>query len=150
MIIIHNPQLPLRLLHCNYKKNAKPDASYQHHRHHHHHRLVLQPGVTWSKIRKPQTTNTQEHSLFFQRFLKQSDQTQSGDVGLAEFIHYVREHEKNLRLQFTHLDKNRDGKVDLEEMIEAFKELGIDMDRVEAAKLLKRCGADFLEIVLKI
>lgn len=62
----------------------------------------------------------------------------------------MREHEKNLRLQFTHLDKNRDGKVDLEEMIEAFKELGIDMDRVEAAKLLKRCGADFLEIVLKI
>ncbi|KAL1376660.1 hypothetical protein pipiens_016771, partial [Culex pipiens pipiens] len=76
------------------------------------------------------------------RFLKQSDQTQSGDVGLAEFIHYVREHEKNLRLQFTHLDKNRDGKVDLEEMIEAFKELGIDMDRVEAAKLLKRMDKD--------
>lgn len=62
----------------------------------------------------------------------------------------MREHEKNLRLQFTHLDKNRDGKVDLEEMIEAFKELGIDMDRVEAAKLLKRCGTNFLEIVLKI
>lgn len=84
----------------------------------------------------------EEHSLFFQRFLKQSDQTQSGDVGLAEFIHYVREHEKNLRLQFSHLDKNRDGKVDLEEMIEAFKELGIDMDRHEAAKLLKRMDKD--------
>ncbi|KAL9699613.1 hypothetical protein quinque_003054 [Culex quinquefasciatus] len=79
---------------------------------------------------------------YAERFLKQSDQTQSGDVGLAEFIHYVREHEKNLRLQFTHLDKNRDGKVDLEEMIEAFKELGIDMDRVEAAKLLKRMDKD--------
>lgn len=85
-------------------------------------------------------THRQEygHSLFFQRFLKQSDQTQSGDVGLAEFIHYVREHEKNLRLQFTHLDKNRDGKVDLEELIDAFKDLGIEMDRHEAAKLLKR------------
>ncbi|XP_055538928.1 calcium-binding mitochondrial carrier protein SCaMC-2 isoform X4 [Wyeomyia smithii] len=82
------------------------------------------------------------HSLFFQRFLKQSDQTQSGDVGLAEFIHYVREHEKNLRLQFTHLDKNRDGMVDLEELIDAFKDLGIDMDRHEAAKLLKRMDKD--------
>lgn len=79
---------------------------------------------------------------YAERFLKQSDQTQSGDVGLAEFIHYVREHEKNLRLQFSHLDKNRDGKVDLEEMIEAFKELGIDMDRHEAAKLLKRMDKD--------
>lgn len=78
------------------------------------------------------------HSLFFQRFLKQSDQTQSGDVGLAEFIHYVREHEKNLRLQFTHLDKNKDGKVDLDELILAFKELGVEIDNQEAAKLLKR------------
>ncbi|XP_055611108.1 calcium-binding mitochondrial carrier protein SCaMC-2 isoform X4 [Uranotaenia lowii] len=79
---------------------------------------------------------------YAERFLKQSDQTESGDVGLAEFIHYVREHEKNLRLQFSHLDKNRDGKVDLEEMITAFKELGIDMDRHEAAKLLKRMDKD--------
>lgn len=44
-----------------------------------------------------------------QKFLEHSDKTQSGDVGLAEFVHYVREHEKNLRLQFSHLDKNRDG-----------------------------------------
>lgn len=27
-------------------------------------------------------------------------------------MHYIREHEKNLRLQFSHLDKNRDGKSD--------------------------------------
>ncbi|XP_065086560.1 mitochondrial adenyl nucleotide antiporter SLC25A25 isoform X1 [Ochlerotatus camptorhynchus] len=82
------------------------------------------------------------HSLFFQRFLKQSDQTQSGDVGLAEFIHYVREHEKNLRLQFTHLDRNKDGKVDLDELIMAFKELGVEIDNSEAAKLLKRMDTD--------
>ncbi|XP_040153365.1 calcium-binding mitochondrial carrier protein SCaMC-2-B isoform X2 [Anopheles arabiensis] len=79
---------------------------------------------------------------YAERFLKQSDQNQSGDVGLAEFIHYVREHEKNLRLQFTHLDKNQDGKVDLEELITAFKELGIEMDQHEAAKLLKRMDKD--------
>lgn len=46
-----------------------------------------------------------------QTFLQQSDKTESGDVGLSEFIHYVREHEKNLRLQFSHLDKNRDGEL---------------------------------------
>ncbi|XP_058829911.1 mitochondrial adenyl nucleotide antiporter SLC25A25 isoform X4 [Topomyia yanbarensis] len=79
---------------------------------------------------------------YAERFLKQSDQTQSGDVGLAEFIHYVREHEKNLRLQFSNLDKNRDGMVDLEELIVAFKDLGIEMDRHEAAKLLKRMDKD--------
>ncbi|XP_065086561.1 mitochondrial adenyl nucleotide antiporter SLC25A25 isoform X2 [Ochlerotatus camptorhynchus] len=79
---------------------------------------------------------------YAERFLKQSDQTQSGDVGLAEFIHYVREHEKNLRLQFTHLDRNKDGKVDLDELIMAFKELGVEIDNSEAAKLLKRMDTD--------
>lgn len=46
----------------------------------------------------------------FQKFLARSDQTKSGDINLAEFIQYVSEHEKNLRLQFTDLDKNKDGK----------------------------------------
>lgn len=79
---------------------------------------------------------TYSHPL--QKFLKASDKTNSGDVGLAEFIHYVREHEKNLRLQFSHLDKNRDGKVDLEELISAFKDLGIDINPNEALSLLNR------------
>lgn len=76
--------------------------------------------------------------LFFQKFIQRSDQDQSGDIKLAEFVHYVREHEKNLKLQFSHLDKNRDGKVDLEELISAFKDLGIEMDKNEALKLLHR------------
>lgn len=73
-----------------------------------------------------------------QTFLRQSDRTDSGDVGLAEFVYYVREHEKNLKLQFSHLDKNQDGKVDLEELISAFKDLGIEMDKTEAKRLLLR------------
>ncbi|TMW52839.1 hypothetical protein DOY81_002106, partial [Sarcophaga bullata] len=81
-------------------------------------------------------------SVYAEKFLEHSDQTQSGDVGLAEFVHYVREHEKNLRLQFSHLDKNRDGKVDLEELISAFKDLGIEVDMEEAKVLLTRMDQD--------
>ncbi|XP_025162837.1 calcium-binding mitochondrial carrier protein SCaMC-2 isoform X2 [Harpegnathos saltator] len=76
------------------------------------------------------------------KFLARSDRTKSGDISLAEFIHYVREHEKNLRLQFSHLDKNRDGKIDLEELINSFKELGIEISREEATKLLQRMDQD--------
>lgn len=47
-------------------------------------------------------------------------------------------HEKNLRLQFSNFDKNKDGKVDMGEMIAAFKELGIKMDYTEALKLFNR------------
>lgn len=46
---------------------------------------------------------------YFQKFLERSDQNKSGDISIAEFIHYVKEHEKNLRLQFSDLDKNKDG-----------------------------------------
>ncbi|XP_034137149.1 calcium-binding mitochondrial carrier protein SCaMC-1-B isoform X1 [Drosophila guanche] len=81
-------------------------------------------------------------SVYAEKFMQQSDKNQSGNVGFAEFLHYVREHEKNLCLQFSHLDKNRDGKVDLEELISAFKDLGLEIDVDEARKLLTRMDKD--------
>jgi Ca2+-binding EF-hand superfamily protein len=42
--------------------------------------------------------------------LQKSDTDHSGDIGFSEFIEYVREHEKKLRLQFKQMDKNSDGK----------------------------------------
>ncbi|KAH0817734.1 hypothetical protein GEV33_005059 [Tenebrio molitor] len=75
------------------------------------------------------------------KFLK-SSKSKSGDLSLADFIYYVREHEKNLRLHFSHLDRNKDGKIDLEELIRAFSDLGIPLDRMEAKKLLQRMDQD--------
>ncbi|KAK0180668.1 hypothetical protein PV327_003028 [Microctonus hyperodae] len=83
------------------------------------------------------------HKRYAEKFLAQSDSTKSGDISLAEFLHYVVEHEKKLRLQFSHLDKNNDGKIDLEELISSFnKDLGIKIDRAEATKLLQRMDQD--------
>lgn len=79
---------------------------------------------------------------YAETFLRQSSKTNSGEVCLAEFIHYVREHEKKLQLHFTHLDQDGDGKVNLQDMISAFKELGIEIDASEALKLLKRIDQD--------
>lgn len=47
--------------------------------------------------------------ISFQRFLRNSKATDGDHLSLADFIHYVREHEKNLRLHFSNLDKNKDG-----------------------------------------
>ncbi|XP_061713545.1 calcium-binding mitochondrial carrier protein SCaMC-2 isoform X1 [Cydia pomonella] len=79
---------------------------------------------------------------YAEKFLAKSGGKDAGDITLSEFIHYVREHEKNLRLQFSHLDKNQDGKVDLEELISAFADLGIAVGRNEATNLLKRMDQD--------
>ena len=48
-------------------------------------------------------------TLLPQKFIERSDQNQSGDLTLAEFVHYVIEHEKKLKLVFSSLDHNKDG-----------------------------------------
>ncbi|XP_022192471.1 calcium-binding mitochondrial carrier protein SCaMC-1-B isoform X1 [Nilaparvata lugens] len=82
------------------------------------------------------------HHKYAQKFLERSDSNKSGDISLAEFIHYVKEHEKRLRLGFSHIDKNKDGKIDLEELKHAFAELGVQIDTVEAKNLLQRMDQD--------
>ncbi|KAJ8915806.1 hypothetical protein NQ315_004618 [Exocentrus adspersus] len=81
------------------------------------------------------------HHGYAERFLK-SSQSKSGELSLADFIYYVREHEKNLRLHFSHLDRNKDGKIDLDELIRAFNDLGIPLERSEATNLLHRMDQD--------
>lgn len=78
---------------------------------------------------------------YAEKFIKHN-KTATGDLALADFIYYVREHEKNLRLHFASLDKNRDGKIDLEELVRAFSDLGIPLDRREATNLLQRMDQD--------
>ncbi|KAL1491164.1 hypothetical protein ABEB36_011804 [Hypothenemus hampei] len=77
---------------------------------------------------------------YAERFMENT--TSGGDLSLADFIYYVREHEKNLRLHFANLDKNRDGKIDLEELVRAFHDLGIPLERGEATNLLQRMDQD--------
>lgn len=47
-------------------------------------------------------------------FFRKSDVNNSGDLDKAEFINYLREHEKQLHIVFSTLDENKDGKPTLE------------------------------------
>lgn len=82
------------------------------------------------------------HHTYAKKFIEHSDANKSGDVCLSEFIEYVREHEKHLRLSFSHIDKNKDGKIDQDELVRAFKDLGVDIEHREALKLLQRMDRD--------
>lgn len=70
-------------------------------------RSVPPPDISGWLTNLPLYFKINEFSFLLQRFLQQTEKT---DVTLADFIYYVREHEKNLKLHFSHLDKNRDGK----------------------------------------
>ena len=47
--------------------------------------------------------------LFFQRMFKRLDLKKDGHIDFSEFVQYVTEHERQLKISFKELDKNNDG-----------------------------------------
>lgn len=50
----------------------------------------------------------------------------------------MREHEKKLNLVFADFDSDRDGRIKVDEIVVAFRDLGISISHAEALQLLKR------------
>uniref|UniRef100_A0A2P2IBH1 Calcium-binding mitochondrial carrier protein SCaMC-1-like n=1 Tax=Hirondellea gigas TaxID=1518452 RepID=A0A2P2IBH1_9CRUS len=73
-----------------------------------------------------------------ENFIKDADVNNSNDLSLAEFVNYVQQHEKKLRLTFNKLDANKDGRVDESELVSSFDGLGVCITRDEARELLRR------------
>lgn len=48
--------------------------------------------------------------VFLQKIVKAGDKDLDGQLDFEEFVHYLRDHEKKLRLVFKSLDKKNDGK----------------------------------------
>lgn len=70
--------------------------------------------------------------------MKKSDVSKSGDLDLNEFVGYLTDHEKQLKIVFSTLDENNDGKINTLEVVSAFKKLGIVITEDEARLLLQR------------
>lgn len=45
-----------------------------------------------------------------QKMLHRADDDDDAQIDFAEFVKYMRNHEQNLRLAFSSIDKNKDGK----------------------------------------
>ncbi|CAL8072241.1 unnamed protein product [Calicophoron daubneyi] len=71
----------------------------------------------------------------------------SGDVGgstltFEEFVSYVVDTETQLKLAFRQMDRNKDERVDAEEIRLAMKDLGVDVSKEDAERLLRRMDKD--------
>ncbi|KAM9790225.1 mitochondrial adenyl nucleotide antiporter SLC25A24-like isoform X1 [Syngnathus typhle] len=77
-----------------------------------------------------------------QKIVMSGDQNKDGSLDFQEFTKYLKEHEKKLRLTFKSLDKNNDGRIDATEIQQSLAELGLDIKKVDALKILQSMDID--------
>ncbi|XP_072310216.1 calcium-binding mitochondrial carrier protein SCaMC-2-B isoform X2 [Eucyclogobius newberryi] len=76
-----------------------------------------------------------EHELM--KIVKAGDKDLDGQLDFYEFVHYLRDHEKKLRLVFKSLDKKNDGQIDSQEIIQSLCDLGVHISEEQADQILK-------------
>lgn len=77
-----------------------------------------------------------------QKILSSGDQDKDDGLDFNEFSKYLKEHEKKLRLTFKSLDKNNDGRIDFMEIKQSLADLGLDISKEEAEKILQSIDVD--------
>ncbi|XP_015242161.1 PREDICTED: calcium-binding mitochondrial carrier protein SCaMC-1-like [Cyprinodon variegatus] len=77
-----------------------------------------------------------------QKIVSSGDRNKDGCLDFNEFTKYLKEHEMKLMLTFKSLDRNNDGHIDATEIQQALAELGIDISRKHAMKILQSMDID--------
>ncbi|MBN3319433.1 SCM2B protein, partial [Atractosteus spatula] len=72
-----------------------------------------------------------------QKIVKAGDKDLDGQLDFEEFVHYLRDHEKKLRLVFKSLDRKNDGRIDAQEIMQSLRDLGVHISEQQAEKILK-------------
>ncbi|XP_005346115.1 calcium-binding mitochondrial carrier protein SCaMC-2 isoform X3 [Microtus ochrogaster] len=75
---------------------------------------------------------------FPKKIVQAGDKDLDGQLDFEEFVHYLQDHEKKLRLVFKSLDKKNDGRIDAQEIMQSLRDLGVKISEQQAEKILKR------------
>ncbi|XP_036624087.1 calcium-binding mitochondrial carrier protein SCaMC-1-like [Trichosurus vulpecula] len=74
--------------------------------------------------------------------LKASDTNKDDQLDFEEFMQYLEDHEKKMRLAFNSLDRNQDGVIETSEIIQSLKILGIEISQRQAERILQSIDTD--------
>nr|XP_054105590.1 calcium-binding mitochondrial carrier protein SCaMC-3 isoform X10 [Callithrix jacchus] len=77
-----------------------------------------------------------------QSISSEGDADPDGGLDLEEFSHYLQEREQRLLLMFHSLDRNQDGHIDVSEIQQSFRALGISISLEQAEKILHSMDRD--------
>ncbi|XP_064188163.1 mitochondrial adenyl nucleotide antiporter SLC25A24 isoform X1 [Anguilla rostrata] len=77
-----------------------------------------------------------------QKIVSSGDSDKDAGLDFNEFSRYLKEHEKKLMLTFKSLDKNNDGRIDSMEIKQSLADIGVDISKEEAEKILSSIDAD--------
>ncbi|PWA24061.1 hypothetical protein CCH79_00019116 [Gambusia affinis] len=84
------------------------------------------------------------------RVVTAGDKDLDGQLDFQEFVQYLRDHEKKLRLVFKSLDRKNDGetgrpdrnrvtgRIDSQEIMQSLRDLGIHLTEEQAEEILRR------------
>ncbi|XP_036377021.1 calcium-binding mitochondrial carrier protein SCaMC-1 [Megalops cyprinoides] len=77
-----------------------------------------------------------------QKIISSGDSDKDEGLDFTEFARYLREHEKKMLLTFKSLDKNNDGRIDSTEIKQSLADLGLEISKEEAEKILQSIDVD--------
>uniref|UniRef100_A0A8B9XUM0 Mitochondrial adenyl nucleotide antiporter SLC25A24 n=1 Tax=Bos mutus grunniens TaxID=30521 RepID=A0A8B9XUM0_BOSMU len=70
------------------------------------------------------------------------DVNKDGKLDFEEFMKYLKDHEKKMKLAFKSLDKNNDGKIEASEIVQSLQILGLTISEQQAELILQSIDAD--------
>ncbi|XP_059233090.1 mitochondrial adenyl nucleotide antiporter SLC25A24-like [Mustela nigripes] len=73
---------------------------------------------------------------------KAGNTNEDSGLDFGEFLRYLKDHEKKMRLAFNSLDDNNDGIIETSEIIAALKSLGVNISEAQAEKILQSIDSD--------
>ncbi|XP_030644228.1 calcium-binding mitochondrial carrier protein SCaMC-2-A [Chanos chanos] len=82
---------------------------------------------------------SQEFSTYqkWRKKLVKEEKDQDGQLDFEEFVHYLQDHEKDLKLVFKTVDKKTAGHIDAKEVVESLRDLGVHISLQQAENVLK-------------
>ncbi|EGV93748.1 Calcium-binding mitochondrial carrier protein SCaMC-3 [Cricetulus griseus] len=98
------------------------------------------PSLTSRSDRLQQRLPISQH--FGQGISSERDTDPDGGLSLEEFTRYLQEREQRLLLMFHSLDRNQDGHIDVSEIQQSFRALGISISLEQAEKILHSMDRD--------